>query len=140
MSGELNPLGLNTVSLAFMGDAVYERYVREYVIKKGIRHADELHKSAVRYVRAESQAYAARILMEAFLTEAETAILKRARNHKNSSSKRAKAGKNGSDPMNDKLATAFEALVGYMYLAGETDRLEELVGNAIRAIEDREKG
>ncbi len=136
---KLNPAGLNTVALAFMGDAVYERYVREYVIAKGIRHADELHKAAVGYVRAESQAYAARVLMESVLTDGETAILKRARNRKNTASKRAKAGKNGSDPMNDKLATAFEALIGYLYLAGEKERLEELMNIAIRAVEDRAK-
>lgn len=139
-AGGVKPGSLNPVVLAFMGDAVYERYVREHVINSGIRHADELHKAAVGYVCAGAQAKAARSLLESTLTEEETAILKRARNHKNTASKRAKAGKKGSDPMTDKLATAFEALIGHLYLSHEDERLEELIIKAIEIIETDMKG
>lgn len=136
MKSEVKPSTLNTIALAFIGDAVYERYVREHVIKIGIRHADELHKAAVSYVRAEAQAYAVRKLIEASLTDEEAAVVRRARNHRNTAAKRAKAGKKDNDPMSDKYATAFEALVGHLYLSGEEERLDELVNEAISIIED----
>lgn len=52
-------------ALAFLGDAVYELYIREYVIEKGVKGADAMHRTAVRYVRAETQGVAAKKLMQA---------------------------------------------------------------------------
>ena len=120
---------LNTAALAFMGDAVYEVYVREHVLKTGSAHSDVLHRMAVSYVSAEGQAKAIRSLMEVELTEEELALVKRARNHKASSSKK------GSDIMTDKMATAFEALLGDLYLRGNKERLEELIMKAFEIIE-----
>ena len=126
---------LNTAALAFMGDAVYEVYVREHVLKTGSAHSDVLHRMAVSYVSAEGQAKAIRSLMDVELTEEELALVKRARNHKASSSKKTRASRKGSDIMTDKMATAFEALLGDLYLRGNKERLEELIMKAFEIIE-----
>ncbi len=125
----LNWKELNTTALAFMGDAVYELYVRKHVMEQGLFRADMLHRAAVRYVRAESQAMAVKSLMKDFLTEEETELVKRARNHK-SVSKARSAG-----PVAYKLATAFEALLGALYLQGQEERLREICGQAVERIE-----
>ncbi len=126
---------LNTAALAFMGDAVYEVYVREHVLNTGSAHSDVLHRMAVSYVSAEGQAKAIRSLMEVELTEEELALVRRARNHKASSSKKTRASRRGSDIMTDKMATAFEALLGDLYLRDNKERLEELIMKAFEIIE-----
>ncbi len=118
-----------------MGDAVYEVYVRKHVLETGSSHSDVLHREAVRYVSAEGQAKAVKTLMDGILTDEELSLVKRARNHKASSSKKSKASKKGSDIITDKLATAFEALMGQLYLKGDTDRLEELIHKSFDIIE-----
>ena len=127
----------NIAALAFMGDAVYELYVRKHVMEAGIAHSDVLHRMAVEYVSAEGQAKAVRTLLKGELTEEETALVKRARNHKATRSKKTRASHRGSDIIMDKYATAFEALLGSLYLEGDTDRLEYLIG---RSFEITEKG
>ena len=126
---QLNPREINTTALAFIGDAVYEVFVRKHVMEKGQRNADMLHKMAVVYVRAEAQAKAVKSLMQDFLTEEETAIVKRARNHKSVSKSRS------AGPVAYKLATAFEALIGYLYLDGQEARMMEIVKEAVGRIE-----
>lgn len=115
-----------------MGDAVYELFVRQRVLETGQRNADMLHRLSVSYVRAEAQAAAVKSLMEDFLSEEETALVKRARNHKSISKSRS------AGPVAYKLATAFEALLGYLYLDGQQERLEQVVEEAMGRIE-REK-
>jgi ribonuclease-3 family protein len=124
-------IAINTTALAYMGDAVYEVYVRSHVMERGQTNADKLHSMAVPFVKADGQAYAVKILMENFLKEEEAALVKRARNRKTTSKP-----KNAS-PMEYKWATAFEALLGYLYLLDDKDRLEEVVQEAIRLIEQR---
>ena len=126
---------LNTGTLAFIGDAVYEVYVRKHVLGTGSVHSDVLHREAVRYVSAEGQARAVRSLMEGELTDSELALVKRARNHKASSSKKTKASRKGSDIITDKLATAFEALIGNLYLSEEDSRMEQLIFRSFEIIE-----
>ena len=84
---------------------------------------------AVPFVKASGQAQAVRELMKGFLTDEELALAKRARNHRTSSKPR------NADPVEYKLATAFEALIGALYLSGETDRIEEIIGEALNIIE-----
>jgi ribonuclease-3 family protein len=124
-----NMLSMNTTVLAYIGDAVYEVYVREHVLLTGDARADNLHKSAVRYVRAEAQATALKSLMED-LTEEEIALVKRARNKKITSKPK------NADPMAYKMATAFEALIGGLYLRGEKERITLLVGKVILLIDN----
>ena len=121
---------INTTALAYMGDAVYEVYIRKHVMETGHVHVDRLHAMAVPFVKAEGQARAIKYLMDNLLTEEEKALTKRARNHKI-----ATKAKNAT-PMDYKWATAFEALLGYLHLKGDRERLEEVVTEAIKYIEE----
>lgn len=123
---------INTTALAYMGDAVYEVYIRKHVLAKDRVHVDKLHQRAVRYVRADGQARALkRLLAEDFLTEEEVALVKRARNHKSASKPK------NADPVQYKLATAFEALVGALYLDGEIGRMEQIIARAMEMTDER---
>lgn len=106
---ELSPL-----ALALVGDGVYELLVREMLVCEANRSAGELHKAAVKLVRAEAQA-AAMDKLEPLLTEKEAGVFRR--------------GRNAHTPRNDAAyhrATGLEALFGYLYLNGELDRVKEL--------------
>ena len=123
-------LQINTSTLAYLGDAVYELMIREWLVEKRPNNVDKSHKTAIKYVSAEGQAKAAKSMMaDAFLSEEEERLLKRARNHR-TMSKPANA-----DPKNYKVATGFEALIGYLHLLGEEGRLQEVVAEAIRIID-----
>ena len=118
---KLNPREINTTALAFLGDAVYEIYARKYVMDSGQQNADRLHKAAIKYVCAAGQAKAVKSLMADFLSEEEVGLIKRARNRKTASKARS------ADAVTYKLATAFEALMGFLYLDGQSQRLEEVL-------------
>lgn len=123
---------LNTDALAYMGDAVYEKMVREKLLLEGKTRVDRLHRAATGYVSAQAQAAAVRTLFDR-LTEEEQAMVKRWRNHRyHSKAKHA-------DPMTYKWATAFEALIGYLYLSEDMERLEELFAETVRIIDDPER-
>lgn len=115
---------LNTDVLAYMGDAVYEQFIRTQLLAGGLHKAGSLHRAATKYVRAQAQADAVRGMFDE-LTEEEQRIVKRARNHKISS--KAK----NADPVTYKWATGFEAFVGYLYLAGEEERLDWAMHRAV---------
>ncbi len=119
---------MNTTVLAYMGDAVYEVFVREHVIASGQIHADKLHHSAVRYVKAEAQANALKQMLEK-LSETELALVKRARNKKITSKPK------NAEPVVYKWATAFEALVGYLHLSGQIQRRDEIMEETVFLIE-----
>lgn len=114
-------LGLNPLVLAFIGDAVYETFVRAHLIKtcKGYS-VHKLHVSAIYYVKAHEQSDIMKIL-ENDLTEEETRIFKRGRN-----------SKSGTVPKNAnvieyRIATGFEAVIGYLYMTDQKDRLSEIM-------------
>ncbi len=127
---QLNPREINTTALAFLGDAVYEIYARKYVMDSGQQNADRLHKEAIKYVCADGQAKAVKSLLKDFLTEEEAGLVRRARNRKTASKARS------ADAVTYKLATAFEALMGFLYLDGQTQRLEEVALEALKRIEE----
>lgn len=115
---------LNVLSLAYMGDAVWEQYVRAKVIEglPDANHADYLHREGVKYVNAGAQAkIVKRLINEGLLTEEEVTLVKRSRNHKT-----ATKAKN-ADAITYKWATAFESLLGYLYLKKNTKRLNEIM-------------
>ena len=113
---------INIISLAYLGDAVYEIYVREYLINKNIAKVEELQKEAVKYVSAKSQCDILMRLMENnFLTDAELEIVRRGRNYK-----RASHPKN-TDIITYKMSSGFEAMIGYLYLKKEKERLNSIM-------------
>jgi ribonuclease-3 family protein len=125
---------LNSLALAYMGDAVFETYVRFHLIQNGKVKPNDLHREATKYVSAKAQAIIIhRFIDEALLTEAELAVLRRGRNAKSGS-----VPKN-TDVQTYRYSTAFEALIGYLYLAGDESRLEELISRAFTIV-DQEKG
>lgn len=119
---------MNTTVLAYLGDAVYEVFVRAHVISTGQVHADKLHHSAIKYVRAEGQARAIKHMIEE-LSEVELTLVKRARNKKITSKPK------NADPITYKWATAYEALIGYLHLSGQTERMNELMEKTVLIIE-----
>ena len=119
----MNYYASNTIALAFMGDAVYEAYIREKIFDEiSNKRPDQMHKASVRYVKATAQCETIKKLLdEGFLTEEETALVKRARNHKV-----AHKAKNAG-VVEYKWATAFEALLGWLYLSDQKERLYEIM-------------
>ena len=120
---------ISPLTLAYLGDTVYESYIREYLIKKNVfLKINNLHKMAIIYVRAKSQAKAIKGI-EGILEEDELSVFKRARNHKkNTSAKNARM-------IDYKHSTGFEAVVGYLYLKGDRDRLDHIISLSIGIIE-----
>lgn len=124
----------NTTALAYLGDAVYEVFIRRYVLKDGGVQVDRLNRRTIQFVRADSQAAIVReMIEEGFLTDEEERLVKRGRNHTNTSRPR------GSSPMQYKWATGFEALIGFLYQDGREERLREVVRRAVEIEESREK-
>lgn len=119
----------NSIALAFMGDAVYERFIRERILRSGKTGADKMHRAAVRYVKAAAQEVSLREMLDD-LTEDEQTVVHRARNHKITSKPK------NADPLTYKMATAFEALLGYLYLSGQSERLAELMERAAQTVEN----
>lgn len=105
---------------AYMGDAVYEKYIREYVIRQGLCKNGLLHKKSIKYVSANGQVKILKRIEEK-LTEEELDIVRRGRNsNPHSHAKNA-------DIVDYKYATGFEALIGYLYLTEQNERLEEVL-------------
>lgn len=127
---ELN-CDLHTVSpltLAYIGDCVFELLVRERLVCMANRPVNDLHKLCVEQVKAGAQAAAAQKIMP-LLTEKELAVYKRGRNaHSGHTPKNASGG-------DYHCATGFEALIGYLYLNNETQRVLELFGVICQAQE-----
>jgi len=118
---------LNPTAQAFLGDAFFELSVRRRLVERGgAGAADRLHLAAVRYVNASSQAKAMRgLTMQNVLTDEELEVVRKARNRK------PKSVPKNTDPVDYKLATAFEALLGYHYMEGRENRAEALTGLAM---------
>ncbi|EJU22363.1 ribonuclease III domain protein [Mogibacterium sp. CM50] len=121
---------MNTTTLAYMGDAVYELQIRELLIGRNKGDVGKVHKRAIAYVSSDGQSKALKTMMKDFLTEEERKLVKRARN------KRATSRPRNADPRRYKLATGFEALIGALYLVGDKDRLEKVIHEAVRIIEE----
>ncbi len=122
-----NPKLLNPITLAFVGDAVYEMLVRDMLALSGQFPANRLHEQTVKYVCANAQAQAYDALVPV-LNEEELAVLKRGRNANNT-----KAPKN-VNVVNYRKATGIEALIGFLHLKGEHARVQELFFAICQAI------
>jgi ribonuclease-3 family protein len=118
---------INALVLAYIGDAVYEKYIREYLIKKGINKVNELQKEAIKYVGAKGQAKILEtLIIQNDLFDNEKEIVKRARNNKSI------AHPKNVDVITYKKATGLEALIGHLYLSGNIDRLNIIMKKIIK--------
>ena len=120
---------MSPLVLAYLGDTVFESHIREYLITKNInKKVNDLHKSAVKYVNAKAQATIIHNI-ENQLTEDELRIYKRGRNQKSHTSPK------NADIIDYKHATGFEALIGYLYLDKNYERLEYIISEGIKIVE-----
>lgn len=111
---------MNNLVLAYLGDAVYELYIREFLISKGLCKVKDLQNNATKYVSAVAQANILNDLIDKnFLTEEEIEIVKRGRNAHSRQNK-------NTDIITYKKSTGFETLIGHLYINNK-DRLEEVM-------------
>ncbi|MEK4487738.1 Mini-ribonuclease 3 [Psychrobacillus sp. FSL H8-0484] len=117
-----------------MGDAVFEQVVREHLIRSGRVKPNILHREGTKYVSAKAQATIVREMLNTqFLTEEEEAVLRRGRN-----------AKSGTVPKNTDVqtyhySTAFEAVIGSLYLSEQKERLQEVLQFAIQYIDEQKE-
>nr|WP_244227878.1 Mini-ribonuclease 3 [Streptococcus suis] len=117
--------------MAFEGDAVYSMYVRRHLIFKGLTKPNKLHGEANKYVSAKAQAGLISALLEAqLLTDKEEEIYTRGRN--TNSHTQAK----NADVVTYRMSTGFEAVLGYLHMTEQMERLDELVGWCIKFVEN----
>lgn len=131
MEEYINNIDLQTVSaqtLAFIGDAVYNVYIRSYLTSISTSKSGVLHRQSIKYVSAKGQAYTIDKIMD-MLTEEEIAMYKRGRN-----TNIASVSKN-VDVIEYKKATGFECLIGYLYVKKDNERLDEIVKKSIECFE-----
>lgn len=128
----INPREYSPLALAYIGDTVYDLFIRTKVLSKGNRHVTEMHKESVSFVKAHSQSVSAYAL-EDVLTEDEMRVLKWGRNAKSNTTPK------NADVTEYRMATGFETLVGYLYLSGEDERLSYLLEIAYNAVIDSDK-
>lgn len=113
---------VNILVLAYLGDTIYEDYIRKYLISLGINHVDELQKKSTNYVSARAQSRIIKqLISEKKLTEEELSIFKRARNYKTTSHPK------NCDIVSYKYATGLEAVIGYLEFIGNHSRIEKIM-------------
>lgn len=125
--GEIDIRTYSPLTLAYIGDAIYDLVIRTIVVERGNTSANRLHRKTVNYVNARVQSQMIEVLMDE-LTEEERGIYKRGRNAKSYTT-----AKNAS-VMEYRRATGFEALCGYLYLTGKQERMLALVKRAIELV------
>ncbi|MCF2656026.1 Mini-ribonuclease 3 [Lacrimispora saccharolytica] len=128
---KIEDVDINTYSpltLAFIGDCVFDLVIRSVIVCRANRQPNKLHKLKANVVKAQTQSEMAKALMDD-MTEEEAAVYKRGRNaHSFSSAKNASI-------QDYRRATGLEALVGYLYLLNRSDRILELISLGLRKLE-----
>lgn len=124
---DINADTLSPLTLAFTGDAVFSLYIREMLVCDANRPVGKLHKLSVSWVKAEAQSKGMHAILP-LLTEKETEVFKRGRNAHTSHTPKNQSG------CDYHYATGFEALLGYLYLKGESQRLQYLLGEVIKSL------
>ena len=113
---------LNVLALAYVGDAIYEIYIRDYLIKKNIVKVKDLQAESVKFVSAKAQSkYLSLLIEENFFMPNELEIIKRARNNKGTSHPK------NTDIITYKNATGMEALIGFHHLNKDDKRIDEIM-------------
>ena len=124
---EVDIRAYSPLTLAYIGDCVYDLVIRTVVVERGNEPANKLHKKTVAYVKAQTQASMIEALLP-YLTEEEEAVYKRGLNAKSyTSAKNASIG-------DYRKATGMEALVGYLYLTGQEARIMELIKTGLKEL------
>lgn len=121
---------MSPLTWAYVGDSIYEAYVRVYLSNQTNFNPHKMHVLAIKYVKAENQA---RIVKNLNLTDDEKEIVRRGRN-----------AENHHIPKHASLedytySTAFEALIGYLYLTKQNDRLKEILKDSIAIAEEKQE-
>lgn len=112
----------NVLALAYLGDAIYEIYIRKYLIDSGIEKVNTLQKKAISYVSAKAQAkYVTKMIEDNFLYDDELTIFYRGRNYKTTSHPK------NTDIITYKYATGLEAIIGYLAINNNNRRIEEIM-------------
>lgn len=112
----------NSLVLAYLGDSIYEQYVREYLINLGINKVNDLQEESKKYVSAKNQAHFLKTMLDKdMFNEEELDVIKRGRNAKTSSHPK------NIDIITYKHATALESLIGYLYLSNKNFRIDEIM-------------
>ena len=113
---------MNPLTLAYLGDSIYEVYIRKYLISKNIVYVKDLQEESIKYVSAKAQAeFLKKLVDQEFLTEEELAVMKRARNYKSTHHPKH------CDIVTYKYSTAFEAVIGYLEVENKRERIEEII-------------
>lgn len=121
----------NGETLAYVGDAIYELRIREYILSTGYQDVNKLHKYAVKFTSGENQAKIIDYLIkENLITEEEISYFKRGRNSGHSKNCRS------ISVISYKKATGFEAMIGYLYLENKKERLDEILDIVIKIVEE----
>ena len=117
----------NMLVLAYLGDSVYELYIRKYLVAKGISKVKELQSESIKYVSAKSQSnYLKELIDNNVLIGDEINIVKCARNHKCNHKPK------NCDIVTYKYATGLEALIGYLELENKKERIDEIMNFVLR--------
>lgn len=118
----MNVYEINVLVLAYLGDSIYENYVRKFLIDKGFSNVNNLQTESIKYVSAVSQAkYLQSMLDEDFLTQEEIDVFKRARNYKTTSHPKS------CDIITYKYATGLEAVIGFLDLTNNKERIDKIM-------------
>ena len=118
----MNTLEINVLVLAYLGDTIYENYIRKHFIMSGIANVNDLQKEVTKYVSAKGQAsFLQKMIDTDFLREDEMDVVKRARNYKTTSHPKS------CDIITYKYATGLEALIGYLDLIHSNERIDEIM-------------
>ena len=118
---------INSLVLAYLGDTIYEDYVRIYLIKKGIANVNDLQTESIKYSSAKAQCeIVKRLIDDNYFLDEELEIIKRARNHKSVSHPR------NCDIVTYKYATGLEALIGYLKLENKEERIDEIMKSILK--------
>ncbi|MGX7199534.1 Mini-ribonuclease 3 [Enterococcus nangangensis] len=126
---------LSGLTLAYVGDASYEIFVRKHLVLVGKTRPNQLHREATHYVSAKAQAFLMEEMLKAdLLTAEEVGIYKRGRNAKSHTTAK------NADVTTYRVATGFEALMGYLDLTGASARLAELAAWCIAKVEETYEG
>ena len=122
----MKPIEMNVLTLAYIGDAIYEIHIRKHLVSLGIIKVKELQTEAVKYVSARGQSkYLEELIELNFFSEEELSLIKRSRNNK------GKSHPKNTDIVTYKHATALESLIGYLYLENNLDRIDQIMGYII---------